>query len=169
MNLRHLTDALLTQEIKTLKVKLAPYTREQSRRKREAVKAIRPAKVKVRKVRSEAEKERERKYAEFREVHTWCWACGRDKKPPKWYEPWLPNERAHIVNKPRVEDVRAVVSLCTICHRISHWERFAHFKEPSQLTTGDLIRLKREHDPDNYDPEFLQRHSVRKLCFPRPS
>jgi hypothetical protein len=125
-------------------------------------------KVKVRRVVSAEERERARLYEAFREEHQTCWACGRDRKPPKWYEPWLPNERAHIVNKPRVEDIRCVVSLCTICHRISHWERFAHFKQPEKLTLENLLWLKREHDPDHFDLEFLQRHSVKRLPTPTP-
>ena len=46
-----------------------------------------------------------------------CWVCGRtaSDKPIDWAAPWLMT-RMHIVNKPRLEDRRVVISACQICH-----------------------------------------------------
>jgi hypothetical protein len=79
----------------------------------------------------------------------------------EYYGPWL-IERAHIANKPRREDRRLVVMLCTICHKSEHGERIAGFDRP-KLTVGQMLALKLECDPDWYDLEFIQRHSVRLL------
>ena len=53
--------------------------------------------------------------------YPWCWWCGRmhTDRPGLWGGPFLV-ERAHIVNNPRREDVRAVVLLCSLCHRLQH-------------------------------------------------
>ena len=127
------------------------------------LKARRPKanKGKGRKVKSAEERERERLYAEFREINSICWNCHRTKPPRGWSGPWIPNERAHITKDglgKRLEDVRLVCSLCTWCHRLN---------TEGLITVAEMIRLKREHDPDNYDPEFLQKHSVRRLSFPQ--
>lgn len=132
------------------------------------IKARRPRapKVTVRKQRSVEERERERKYAEFSGAMPCCWICGRaaTDKPSWWNGPFL-IERMHIVNKTRVEDVRAIIAGCSLCHRIQHGDRFPQSLMRPQTMT-ELLELKREYDPDNYDPEFLQKHSVRKLIFP---
>lgn len=114
----------------------------------------RAAKPKVRKVRTSEDLERARAYVAFREEHCKggiCWFCdigGHDL------------DRAHITNdglSKRLEDVRLVVALCRDCHN-------AH--TAGRIATSTLIRLKATCDPDNYDPEFLQLHSVRRLSFP---
>ncbi len=45
----------------------------------------------------------------------WCWYCGRGYTdiPDWWHAPWV-IERAHIVNKPRAEDRRAAILLCSL-------------------------------------------------------
>jgi hypothetical protein len=96
----------------------------------------------------------------------WCWACGRSDydRPPWWSAPWL-IERAHICNKPRRLDVRAVVLLCSACHRTSHGERLVRWSLP-KLTLENLLWIKLMRDPEGFDPEFLQTSSVRLLPSP---
>jgi hypothetical protein len=104
-------------------------------------------------------------YGDFARMHPlpWCWACGRGPtdKPSWWYAPWL-IERAHIVNKTRAMDVRAVVLLCSGCHKASHGERFPQWTLP-RLTLPNLLWLKLHRDPANYDRAFLASKSVRLL------
>jgi cytochrome c553 len=128
-----------------------------------ASKRPKPVKVKVRKVVSAEERERARLYEAFREEHQTCWACHRtaQNRPSDWLSPFF-IERAHITKdglSKRLEDVRLIAALCSRCH----WRH-----TNGQISIHVLLRLKREHDPDNYDPEFLQKHSIRKLVFPTP-
>ena len=93
-----------------------------------------------------------------------CWACFSNSKPKNYLGPWL-IERAHIVNKPRREDRRLVVMLCTICHKANHGERIAGNIRP-RLTTSMMIQIKKEFDPLWFDLEFMGKHSVRMLYEP---
>lgn len=90
--------------------------------------------------------------------HPWCWYCGRGAMDGP-FQPFL-IERAHIVNKPRVEDVRAVMLLCSLCHRRQHGAIIVSPKiEPfKELTLQNMLWLKKYHDPDNYDRQWLQDH-----------
>jgi hypothetical protein len=90
-----------------------------------------------------------------------CWACGRRQcdRPLWWYGPWL-IERAHIVNKPRREDRRAVILLCSLCHKQQHGERFAQ-DESAKLTVANMVWLKQKADAAWFDMAFLSRCSVR--------
>jgi hypothetical protein len=137
-----------------LRAEKAAILRELSRRR----KAARP---KVRKVVSQSERDRARAYVAFRELHPRCWRCGlsENERPKKWRGVFI-IERAHITKDGlgrRVEDVRLINALCTICH-LEHTGGY--------ISTEEMLAYKREHDPDNYDPEFLQLHSIRKLEFP---
>lgn len=100
---------------------------------------------------------------EYERLHGWitCWACGAWKRQENYFAPWM-IERAHIVNKPRRLDRRLVVMLCSVCHRISHGERLSGF-DRSKLELAHLLTLKKECDPDWWDLEFIQRHSIRIL------
>lgn len=134
------------------------------------IKARRPRapKVTVRQQRSVEERERAAAYVAFlRDRCDRCWICGRtaNDRPQWWTAPVFMIERMHIANKPRREDVRAIIAGCSLCHRIQHGDRFPQSLMRPQTMT-ELLELKREYDPDNYDPEFLQKHSVRKLIFP---
>jgi NAD-dependent dihydropyrimidine dehydrogenase PreA subunit len=124
-------------------------------------KAERPAKVKVRKVRSAEERAVEREYKALAVNEDNCWACGRDRydKPDYWNAPFT-LERAHIVNKTRVEDCRACVVLCSLCHRISHGDTFSYCELPP-LTKAHLLWLKEQHG--GCDWEFLAKHRVGAL------
>lgn len=75
-------------------------------------------------------------------------------------------ERAHIVNKPRRIDRRAVLGLCSICHKTQHGERLAGFSR-YRLDVSNMLALKELIDPDWFDLEFLQTCSVRRLPAPK--
>jgi len=102
-----------------------------------------------------------------------CWACGRTgeyfDKPKDWNAAWW-LERAHIVNKPRIEDRRLCVILCSLCHAQAGGARIITSARPADwpaLSRPNLLWLKLEFDPEYYDREFLQAHMVGKL--PRAS
>ncbi len=105
-------------------------------------------------------------YAALREglLFSRCWACGDTRCPAGFFAPWS-IERAHIVNKPRREDRRAVIGLCSVCHRVSHGERLSGLSRV-RLGVEHMLWLKRWVDTDWYDPEFLQTCSVRRLPEP---
>ena len=104
----------------------------------------------------------------------WCWGCGRGAsfadKPPDWFGPWL-IERAHIVRKPRREDRRAVVLLCSLCHKAGcHGERIildGERVDRPKLELEHLLWLKLFFDPGFYDREFLQANCIQRLPLPR--
>lgn len=98
----------------------------------------------------------------------WCWACGRtaEQVPPWWGAAWL-IERSHVVHKPRLEDPRVIVLLCSGDHRTSHGERFPQWTLP-RLTLENLLWLKLRFDPERFDPELLQRCSVPRVPEPVP-
>lgn len=95
----------------------------------------------------------------------WCWWCGRGQEtyyaPDWWGSVWL-IERAHIVNKPRVEDRRAVVLLCSLCHKLSHGETFNQetIRAPS---LNNMLWIKERFDPGFYCRRWLRDRSVRSL------
>ena len=93
-----------------------------------------------------------------------CWWCGGTGRPDWWYGPWFPNELAHIVNKPRIEDRRVVVVACSTCHKIEHGADFRSYGvEIEPMTLEDKMRMKLEFDPKFYDLELMQNCSVRIL------
>jgi hypothetical protein len=95
-----------------------------------------------------------------------CWYCGAwpNQVPSWWFAPFL-IERAHIVNKPRREDPRAIILLCSACHKAAHGERFrAYARKP--LDKAGMLWLKSYLDGANFDLAWLQKHSVRIL--PKP-
>jgi hypothetical protein len=148
MSLTNKTDAQLRAE-------KAAILRELSRRR----KARKP---KVRKVVDREAAKRAELYRLFREEHTACWRCGlsEGERPKEWHGVFI-IERAHITKDglgKRLEDVRLIAALCTICHseHTGGW-----------ISTEEMLAYKREHDPDNYDPEFIQKHSIRRLEFPK--
>jgi hypothetical protein len=102
----------------------------------------------------------------YLELDLHCWACGRDWRhcPSWWAGPWV-TERAHIVNKPRAEDRRAVILLDSGCHDTQHGARVVGWDLPP-LTLAHMLWIKRERDPQWYDPAFLQKHSVQRLPEP---
>jgi hypothetical protein len=110
-------------------------------------------------------------YRDFLKLHTHCWLCGRgpDERPHGWFGPFG-LERAHIVSSPRVEDIRAIVAICTCCHRFYHGERLILNGRPyatKRPLRTHLLHLKKIRDPANYDRDFLRRYFAGKL--PRAS
>jgi hypothetical protein len=101
----------------------------------------------------------------------WCWACGRGQsyrdKPREWFGPWL-IERAHIVNKPRRFDRRAVVLLCSGCHKAGYHQERIRIDGvlPVRIELEHMLWLKRTRDPEYYDRRFLQQQSV--IILPQP-
>ena len=89
----------------------------------------------------------------------WCWACGRDEsqRPDRWFSEWWV-DRAHIVNKIRVEHPKAVILLCRMCHERSRMARFPQCEghDWPKLTLENFLWLKRRFDPENYDRWFLK-------------
>lgn len=107
-------------------------------------------------------------YASFLEDtrFPFCWYCGAfsNQRPDWWFAPFL-IERAHVVNKPRREDPRAIILLCSACHKAAHGERFrAYARKP--LDKAGMLFLKSFLDSANFDLAWLQKHSVRIL--PKP-
>ncbi len=96
----------------------------------------------------------------------YCWICGRDEnqRPGWWHAPWL-IERAHLVNQPRVLDRRAIVLLCSLCHRISHGDNFPEINY--EITKANLVWAKAVYDESWFDPGFLRQHSVAAIPEPQ--
>lgn len=94
-----------------------------------------------------------------------CWHCMAERRP-EWYAgPWMPNERSHIVNNPRLLDRRCAVLLCSVCHGQSHGTRYAapDVALPAKLSRWDMIGLKYLFDPEYFDLEFLEACCVGRL------
>lgn len=93
-----------------------------------------------------------------------CWYCGRwgSQRPEGWHGPFL-IERAHIVNKPRREDPRAVVALCSLCHRIEHGETFVLDAVLPRCSLAHMLWLKRRFDAGRYDRSFLSANCIGRL------
>lgn len=96
----------------------------------------------------------------------WCWYCGRDQfdAPEGWYAPWL-IERAHVVSSPRRIDRRAVVLMCSLCHKISHG---LDIVLPGEVvlpaaSVAAMLWLKKEFDACFYDRQFLAKNCIGQL------
>ena len=108
-------------------------------------------------------------YKDFSHCHPIpvCWFCGRwgHEVPERWNSPWL-LEKCHIVNKPRVCDVRVIVLMCSGCHKKSHGLEIAGF-DIEAPTLANMIWLKKIFDPDRFDLAFLRKHSIGNLPEPK--
>ncbi len=98
-----------------------------------------------------------------------CWACrasGAGLGRPRWWNAHWQIDRAHITNKPRREDRRAVVLLCPLCH--ASLDQRVSYPDDSRprLTTNNAIWLKSIIDPEFYDLDFLKANSVRQDLEP---
>jgi hypothetical protein len=102
------------------------------------------------------------------EIGVHCWCCGRqpNDRPAGWFAPWL-IERAHIVNKPRSLDRRAVILACSMCHKGGmHGQRLVLNGlrvDMPRLRLDHLMWIKKHRDPGFYDRAFLQSKTVRVL------
>ena len=104
-----------------------------------------------------------------------CWRCGRTARDrPSWWNAPFGIERAHIegCNHQRRKDRRAVLALCSLCHRVQHRDKFGkeafldlvHNYRPFRvLTLPEQLAIKSIVDPDYYDRKFLQTCSIRRL------
>lgn len=109
-------------------------------------------------------------YQALRSTADHCWACGRTpawNDRPAWWGGYWGLVRAHIVNKPRIEEPEYVVTMCPLCHGMSHGERYTPMRGVPGLTVANLLWLKRRFDREHYDRDKLQRCCVGRL--PRPS
>jgi 5-methylcytosine-specific restriction endonuclease McrA len=80
-----------------------------------------------------------------------CWACTATGQ-----------ERHHIVYRDGVaaaDDERNLAWLCKGCHNAHHQRGLKNFfgRRIEELTTGQIMHLKKIKDPEFYDPEFLDR------------
>ena len=92
-----------------------------------------------------------------------CWRCGRTaQQRPRWWGAPFGIERAHICNKPRIEAREACISLCSLCHRIQHGDRFPQCQD-RPLKIPELLAIKKWCDPEYWDRAFLQKCSIRRL------
>lgn len=94
-----------------------------------------------------------------------CWYCFAEATdvPAWWGAPWL-IEAAHIVNKPRLEDPRVVVNLCSLCHKKQHGYIFKLDRRGRiKLAIAHMLWLKQFWDEANYDRVFMQRCAIQSL------
>jgi hypothetical protein len=79
--------------------------------------------------------------------------------PEGWHGPWF-IERCHMIPfSIRIEDVRAIVLLCSLCHKTSHGERViltAGANPLPRIHPEHMLDLKRRFDRPNYDREWLK-------------
>lgn len=114
----------------------------------------------------------QRSYVAITQDIPYCFACGRDQwQKPLWYHAYWRLERAHIAagrsKMLRIEDRRAIVVLCPICHRAHGTNGGAPrvicgILVPC-LSNGAALFLKRLRDPFWWDPEWLESHWIGRL------
>ena len=86
---------------------------------------------------------------EWLELHRCCGVC---HWPESDARRWL--EVHHLVGGAgRKHDIRQYVRLCNHCHTVLH--SGTYLTRRPDLNKGILLGVKRECDPDNYDPVFL--------------
>ena len=97
--------------------------------------------------------------------YPFCWYCGRQhgERIERWHS-HLIIERSHIVSKPRIEDRRVAMLMCSYCHSATH-RKISGYSLPL-CTLANALWLKRAFDIGYYDVEFMQRFSVAKLPEP---
>lgn len=110
-------------------------------------------------------KQIEQEYREFvvASGRPWCWACGRSSvdRPSYWGAPFL-IERAHVVSRPREDNRRAVILLCSICHKLTHGLRIAGVEE-KPLSLPEMLWLKWRFDPKFYERHWLSMRHIGRL------
>jgi hypothetical protein len=98
-------------------------------------------------------KESKQTMAAFRAEHIGkrCWLCEREQA----------TDPHHIVYRRGDEhdDERNLLAVCPTCHRRIHDgdQTLVTGRKLPAWTLADVLRAKRRHDSDNYDPEFLDR------------
>ena len=80
-----------------------------------------------------------------------CWGCGA----PCW-----PFHRHHIVNRAGkvYDDERNLAHLCDGCHSVHHDQQVITYfgRHIDVLTDEDILRLKKQYDPEHWDLAFLR-------------
>jgi hypothetical protein len=94
----------------------------------------------------------------------------RWKGKPCWNCTSTGRHRHHIVYRDGIQaadDERNLAWLCLACHEAHHQRGLANFfgRRVNDLPTETIINLKRQKDPDYYDPKFLDylRHPEKYL------
>lgn len=112
-------------------------------------------------------------YQQMVDEFTFCWFCAW----PILHQPYfgfLPCslENAHIVGGPgRRHDRRALVRMCTYCHRISHGDTIKLKTEGEgsmmviapKIDQANMLAQKAIFDPDWFDVDYLNSISTRRL------
>ena len=109
-------------------------------------------------------KERRDRYTNFLQEtdKPWCWACGCTRPPRLWHAPFL-IERAHIVNKPRMELREVANLLCSLCHKVQGGD--GTLGRPP-ITLANMVWIKMVRDPEYFSIEELNQYSVRRMPEP---
>lgn len=107
-----------------------------------------------------------------------CWLSGLGARTPvdNWNAEWF-LQVAHIASGQgkarRVDDRRAVVLLCPLAHdcHVSDSDRFTTKticgKDYPTIDERHTLWIKREMDPDHYDPDFLSKIWIGNLPEPQ--
>ena len=108
--------------------------------------------------------------------HDCCQVCGIDEHKARWLQ-ITGLQTHHIIKAGRSDEPCNLLRVCERCHRIIEGESVPDEKGGHwpQLTLGHVLHCKREHDPQEYDPDrltVLWRNRPRTLGFdplPRPA
>ena len=112
---------------------------------------------------------------QWAERHDGCQVCGIDGHKARW-EQITGLQTHHIIKAGRSDEPCNLLRVCERCHRVIEGERVpdengGHWP---QLTLAHVLDCKREHDPQQYDPDrltMLWRNRERARDFdplPRP-
>jgi hypothetical protein len=97
-------------------------------------------------------------YDQFALENIRCWNCNND--------PQMRLDIAHIIGgSGRTHDRRNILRLCRDCHRAQHGEKWPG--SPPQLKLEHMLWLKRKHDIEFYDREYLKGLRIQRNFLPR--
>lgn len=88
-----------------------------------------------------------------------CWGCGAR---------WRAFHRHHIVGRDGIagaDDERDLAHLCDMCHAVHHDNGIQTWHGETvkvRLTKDDVLRLKRDRDPEYWDLAFLRELAGRR-------
>lgn len=107
----------------------------------------------------------------------WCWICGRDERqvPHDWHASWY-LQRAHLAAGSgcmvRKEDVRLVVISCPRCHALHRHRDTGPIRLNGRpyppITDANMMWVKRERDPEQFDMAFIAQHWYGGMPDPAP-
>jgi hypothetical protein len=112
---------------------------------------------------------------QWAERHDYCQVCGIDEYKARWMR-ITGLQTHHIIKVGRSDEPCNLLRVCERCHRIIEGESVPdeHGGHWPHLTLAHVLHCKREHDPQEYDPDrltVLWRKRQRTLGFdplPRP-